>query len=87
MELKLGSSRREALEKGVVVPESIRCVQCGICSYNCPLGIDVRSHARAGHAIHESRCLSCGECVARCPRGVLSFRHSSIFYQDGTDGR
>lgn len=80
-------SRREALAKGVVVPENIRCVQCGICSYNCPLGIDVRAHARLGRPIHDSRCLSCGECVARCPRGVLSFQHSSIFHQGQTDWR
>jgi ferredoxin len=73
-------TRHEAMVGGVVVSDAVRCVQCGICSYNCPLGINVRAHARMGKPIHESRCLSCGECVDRCPRSVLSFRHSSIFH-------
>lgn len=50
-----------------------RCVQCGICSYNCPVGIDVRSYSRHALPVLESHCILCGECVARCPRGVLRF--------------
>jgi ferredoxin len=50
-----------------------RCVQCGICSYNCPVGIDVRSYSRRALPVLESHCILCGECVARCPRGVLRF--------------
>ncbi len=65
--------RRHALATAQVIPESVRCVQCGICSYNCPIGIDVRMHARLGEAVIDSHCLTCGECVARCPRGVLRF--------------
>ncbi|MEI7742360.1 MAG: 4Fe-4S dicluster domain-containing protein [Chloroflexota bacterium] len=63
----------------VVVSEPVRCVECGICSFNCPLGIDVRSHARQGLPVAEARCLTCGECVARCPRGTLRFEVSSMF--------
>jgi len=59
--------------EGVVVPDNIRCVQCGICSYNCPIGIDVRRYAWWGKPIRDSHCVTCGECVARCPRGVLRF--------------
>lgn len=66
-------SRRRALAAATVVPEPSRCVQCGICSYNCPLGVDVRRHVRLGQAIAEQACLTCGECVARCPRSVLRF--------------
>ena len=54
-----------------------RCVQCGICSYNCPVGIDVRSYSRRGLPVLESHCILCGECVARCPRGVLSFHRDA----------
>ncbi|HKZ54309.1 MAG TPA: 4Fe-4S dicluster domain-containing protein [Anaerolineales bacterium] len=71
--------RRETLIAGQVVPDSIRCVQCGICSYNCPINIDVRDHARKGEPINSSHCLTCGECVARCPRGVLRFERSDLF--------
>lgn len=62
-----------------VVPDSSRCVECGICSFNCPLGIDVRDHARRGWPVAESYCLSCGECIARCPRGVLRMEPTELF--------
>jgi len=71
--------RRRALVEGYVVPESARCVQCGICSYACPIGIDVRRHAWEGLPVKDSHCLTCGECVARCPRGVLRFDRTNLF--------
>jgi NAD-dependent dihydropyrimidine dehydrogenase PreA subunit len=69
--LKNETTRRQALATGYVVPEPARCVQCGLCSFNCPIGIDVRRHAWTGVPIKENRCLTCGECVFRCPRGAL----------------
>ncbi len=63
----------------LVVPDPARCVQCGICSYNCPIDIDVRHHAWLGLPIKDSRCLTCGECVARCPRDVLRFEKAGIY--------
>ncbi len=72
-------SRQEILVQGQVVPESSRCVQCGICSYHCPINIDVRRHAWLGIPVNDSHCLTCGECVKRCPRGVLSFERTSLF--------
>ena len=71
--------RYQALSQGYVVPEAVRCVQCGLCSYNCPIGIDVRRHARRGLPINDSYCLTCGECVARCPRSVLRFETLALF--------
>jgi len=72
-------SRHQARAEGCVVPEPARCVQCGICSFSCPIGIDVRRYAWKGQSIGESYCLTCGECVARCPRGVLRFERSNLF--------
>jgi ferredoxin len=69
--------KHETLANGSVVPDSARCVQCGICSYNCPIGIDVRSHALRGTPIFDSHCLTCGECILRCPRGVLRIEHAA----------
>ena len=77
--LRQDSNRRQVLAEGQVVPDAARCVQCGICSFNCPIGIDVRRHAWLGKPIHDSHCLTCGECVARCPRGVLRFERSDLF--------
>jgi len=70
--------RYAALSEGQVVPEAMRCVQCGICSYNCPINIDVRAHAWRGLPIHDSHCITCGQCVARCPRGVLRFERIEL---------
>jgi ferredoxin len=64
---------------GYIVPDSGRCVQCGICTYNCPVGIDVRFHIWRGMPIKNNQCLACGECVSRCPRGVLHFAQTDIF--------
>ncbi|MBL9080807.1 MAG: DUF4339 domain-containing protein [Planctomycetales bacterium] len=72
-------SRRHVLAEAQVVPDASRCVQCGICTHNCPMGIDVRAHARRGRPIHDSRCLTCSECVNRCPRGVLQFERLTLF--------
>ncbi len=71
--------RHQLLVEGWVVPEAARCVQCGICTYACPIGIDVRRHAWLGEPVKDSHCLTCGECVARCPRGVLRFERSQLF--------
>ncbi len=79
--LRAESNRHTASSAGQVVPDSARCVQCGICTYNCPIGIDVRRYAWAGEAVVNSRCLTCGECIARCPRGVLRFEQTDLFVE------
>ena len=73
------STRREVLSSGRVIPEAERCVQCGICSYNCPIGIDVRRYAWLGKPVEDSYCLTCGECIRRCPRSVLRFEQTGLF--------
>ena len=72
------SRRRAAMARGYVVPEPGRCVQCGICSYYCPVGIDVRAHVWRTESITHPVCLTCGECVLRCPRGVLQFGQTDL---------
>jgi ferredoxin len=84
--LRRDAAVRRALVSAYVQPEAVRCVQCGLCSYNCPLGIDVRGHAVAGKAVVDAHCLTCGECVARCPRGVLRFESSSLFVPPAEGG-
>ncbi len=73
------NKKRSVLIQGQVVPDPSRCVQCGICSFHCPIEIDVRRHAWNGTPVKDSHCLTCGECVARCPRGVLRFERTDIF--------
>lgn len=56
---------------GRVVPDSRRCVQCGVCSFNCPIGIPVREYARQGLPVQMADCITCGQCIQVCPRGTL----------------
>jgi heterodisulfide reductase subunit C len=79
---KRDANKHKVLSAGQVVPDSERCVQCGICTYNCPIGIDVRLHAWRGEPVKHSQCLTCGECVARCPRGVLRFEQTDLFSRE-----
>jgi len=78
------ASKRKVLSSGIVVPDSARCVQCGICTYNCPIGIDVRKHVWREQVVSDSHCLTCGECIACCPRGVLSFRQSDLLEKEAS---
>ena len=66
-------ARHEVLAAAWGVPEPSRCVQCGVCSFHCPMEIDVRRHVWRGEPVRDSYCLTCGECVKRCPRGLLRF--------------
>lgn len=54
-----------------VTPDSSRCVQCGVCGYNCPVGIPVRDYARQGRVVEAADCVQCGQCIEVCPRGTL----------------
>lgn len=83
--LKQATTRQQRLASSAIVPDSMRCVQCGICSFNCPLGIDVRLHALQGLPVVESACLTCGECVLRCPRGVLRFETAPVMAVPGEE--
>jgi Pyruvate/2-oxoacid:ferredoxin oxidoreductase delta subunit len=80
--LRRDRTRRQTLVMGYVVPENGRCVQCGICSFYCPISIDVRRSAWLGQPISDSHCLTCGECVARCPRDVLRLERSDLVAKD-----
>jgi heterodisulfide reductase subunit C len=64
-------AKHAALATAWVLPEPSRCVQCGICTFCCPVEIDVRRHVWRGEPVSDPHCLTCGECVKRCPRGLL----------------
>jgi ferredoxin len=64
--------------------DASRCVQCGICVYNCPVGIEVREYARRGENVTDSRCISCGTCIDNCPRGTLKWGPAILIRSDNT---
>jgi len=76
------TSRLKTLSVGQVVTDKDLCVQCGICTFNCPIGIDVRQHVWDGRSIKDNHCLTCGECLKRCPRGVLRFERTNLLQKN-----
>jgi NAD(P)H-nitrite reductase large subunit/NAD-dependent dihydropyrimidine dehydrogenase PreA subunit len=81
---RVDRDERVRLASAWVVPEQTRCVQCGICTFSCPAGIDVRRHVWLGEPVKDSRCLSCGQCVLRCPRKLLRFEPVAPFVSPTT---
>jgi ferredoxin len=67
-----------------VTADASRCVQCGICGYNCPVGIQVREYARRGQHVTDPRCISCGACIEKCPRGTLRWGPAILIREDNT---
>ncbi len=63
--------RTLAAHDSVVTPDPIRCIQCGVCGYNCPVGIPVRDYACRGKIVDHPDCVQCGQCIEACPRGTL----------------
>ncbi|MFO7977365.1 MAG: 4Fe-4S binding protein [Bacteroidales bacterium] len=51
------------------------CSECGLCSRNCPQGIDVANESKVTHP----DCNMCGDCVETCPRpGALTINNIQI---------
>jgi ferredoxin len=65
-----------------VAADASRCVQCGICGFNCPVGIEVREYARRGQNVTDSRCITCGTCIEKCPRGTLRWGPAILLRED-----
>lgn len=53
--------------------DSKKCVNCRICSKNCPIEIDVLKYKDAGKVTNAS-CLKCEVCVDKCPKNSLSMK-------------
>ncbi len=62
------------------VQANANCKGMGLCSQQCPMGIDVASYAHKEKVPIEGRfglwdttCIGCGGCVDRCPVDALAF--------------
>jgi ferredoxin len=67
-----------------VTADATRCVQCGICGHNCPVGIAVREYARRGENVTDCNCIACGVCIEKCPRGTLKWGPAILLRADNT---
>ena len=48
------------------------CLDCGICTKQCPMSIDVQAEIKTG-TVKSLDCIRCGECVDHCPKKVLRY--------------
>jgi polyferredoxin len=46
------------------------CFHCNVCSYICPMGIDVPNMRR------DPECILCGKCVTACPEKLICFERT-----------
>ncbi len=49
-----------------------KCVSCGTCSRNCPMGLPVDKMIKSGEP-DSAECISCLKCVDTCPRKAIGF--------------
>jgi polyferredoxin len=49
-----------------------QCVDCRVCTRDCPMSLDVNGMVRRGDMEH-SECILCGNCVDGCPKGAIHF--------------
>jgi len=56
--------------------ESEKCIDCKLCTKNCPMSLDVNAMVRSSE-MDSPECISCAACVDVCPRQVISLVFSS----------
>ncbi len=49
-----------------------RCIDCRICSRNCPMSLDVNNMVRL-QKMENSECILCGCCVDHCPERAIRY--------------
>ena len=49
---------------------SEKCVKCGVCSKNCPMGLNVEEMVRT-NTLQNDECILCGGCADLCAKNVL----------------
>jgi polyferredoxin len=52
--------------------DASRCIDCNICSKECPMGLDVNGMVRQ-EKMENPDCILCGSCVDTCPRGAITY--------------
>ncbi|NJB68335.1 nitroreductase/NAD-dependent dihydropyrimidine dehydrogenase PreA subunit [Desulfobaculum xiamenense] len=57
-----------------IIIDAEKCVACGLCAKDCPLGVivvDKEAGSAAPHPKRAERCFACGHCMAVCPTGAI----------------
>lgn len=65
--------RRLHLPQYKVYADTKKCIDCGKCTRDCPMSIEVQREQKAG-LVASYDCILCGKCVDVCPKDVLKIR-------------
>lgn len=52
--------------------DSSRCIDCGKCSKECPMGLDVNGMVRKDE-MENADCILCASCADACPKGAITY--------------
>ncbi len=55
-----------------LVAEKDKCIDCGLCTAECTMSLDVNRMVKDGR-MEDSECVLCGNCVDVCPKDVLRY--------------
>ena len=56
--------------------ERARCIECGSCTEQCSMSINVQAMVERGR-MEDRDCILCGNCVDTCPQSVIRFSFSA----------
>jgi len=63
-----------------IYPETLRCLQCNVCTKSCPMDIEVMDYMAAAMRGDIARvaelsfdCVMCGLCTSRCPAEICQY--------------
>ena len=60
--------------------EPDRCIECEICSKNCPMSLDVME-ILLENQMENSECVLCGTCIDECPEDVIRYSFSRAKFE------
>ena len=55
-----------------LTPDPSRCIDCGKCTKECPMGLDVNGMVR-NREKENADCILCANCADTCPQGAITY--------------
>jgi polyferredoxin len=52
--------------------EIVKCNECGACTTNCPMNLDVMKNVESGQ-LNDTECILCGNCIDHCKHKALKY--------------
>ena len=56
-----------------ITGDAQKCNDCGVCTRNCPMDIQIPRYIKNGQRVLSSECIFCQNCIAVCPNQALTY--------------